>query len=252
MRLPFAAGLVALLGLSVILGSGCGEAPRSTKPTTDTTTKPENLVEPTLDPSKVPITSFFPMAGAEKREYMASVGLKTARIDLTIQPPRTSGSIRYQQTTGVRHDFDKPVKEGEPAPAPKVTGTVKETYFWHPAKGLLLQPGAATTPGPTALRILPNKWSEEARWQDTFTVKDDQGRSAPGKAIGKISGIERVSTPAGDFDAIHTEVARVVGSGASAAVERLDFWFAKDVGIVKSVYSNRNGKMSMLLSKRGK
>jgi hypothetical protein len=249
--LPFAAGLFALLPLLVLLSSGCGEAPQSTKSTTETTTKPEHLAEPTLDPSKVPFTSFFPMKGPEKREYMASRDLKTARVDYSFQSPGSSGSIRYQHVTGTSHEFDKPSKEGEPAPPPKATGTVKETYFWHPDKGLLLQPGTVTSPAPYALRILPNKWSEEARWEDTFTLKDNQGRTAPGKAIGKIVGTERVATPAGDFDAIHTEITRVVGSGTGALAEQFDFWFAKDIGIVKAVFVSRAGKMSMLLSKRG-
>lgn len=251
MRLPFAAALFALLLLPVFISSGCGEAPRSAKSATETTTKPEHLAEPTLDPSKVPFTSFFPMKGPEQREYVASANLKTARVDYSFQAPGSSGSIRYQHVTGIRHEFDKPAKEGEPAPPPKATGTVKETYFWHPDKGLLLQPGTGTSPAPYALRILPNKWSEEARWEDTFTLKDDQGRTVPGKAIGKITGTERVATPAGDFDAIHTEVTRVVGSGAGAVAEQFEFWFAKDIGIVKAVFVSRSGKMSMLLSKRG-
>lgn len=84
--------------------------------------------------------------------------------------------------------------------------------------------------------IIGNSWTNE--FSDTIDILGDTIRFTH-KIFGKVLGLDKLSTPAGDFfEVYHLEIIEEFKQNNSKTTLRRDEWFAPGVGLVKRITSN--------------
>lgn len=230
--------------LSVVTLALMGCAKEISKPVKDNT-KPvaaPTSQEITLDPSKVPMQSYFPMKSGRKLSYARSHDMREDRVELTYGSPTQSGANTVIVGTSRLYPADKKQK--------MLTATERTT--WVPGKGLYIMPGENAGLSGYGLKVLPAVWKGSgSRWQEQAMRKAQNGAMVNVTFDGIVDGPEVIPTPAGDFQAIHSEITVTGRMGTQTDVRRYEFWFSPDVGMVKYLERAPNtGAISVLLTKK--
>lgn len=233
--------LWAILAFAVSLGGCAKEIKKSEDKNTKKQDAPEKDAPFTLDPSKVPMEAFFPLKTGMKRTYLRTLGYQDARIEVvygTAQPGPGGGTMIRASST-----LYEPGKDAKAQSA-------NEVSQWLPGKGAFVKPGNTKLFQGMGIPILPAKWTSSGQhWELGFSEKAANGAPIKGTFDCRITGPEWVQTKAGKFETIHSEITVIAQSGKQVDAKRYEFWFAKDIGLVKYTENTRSGMTSVLLAK---
>jgi hypothetical protein len=225
--------LLSALGVIAAFMFGCGGPPPNSEKNPANNPFKDLNEQPTLDPSKVPMQQFFPLKDGAVYTYEQYYDRHKVLVTAThklLPAPRTGVELAIvaANSTGKKTD----------------SGT--NVYEWVPGEGLMLK-----VPTNAARRIIPAVWKADAHWESEFK-QTISGKEYNGRMYGSVVGVERVSTGLGAYDAIHTKIeARIPADSPRAITQTWNYWFVKDIGLVKILRTTTTGgDLSLVLVKK--
>ncbi len=238
---------ITVLALGLV---GCASSPKATKNTSTDKDHDINANPVSLDPSKYPITDFYPMKSGMVKDYVRSEGFKNFPVKATFGQVTDSGGKKMVIVTSVSlDDKGQPRLDANKKPIPKSV----ETHLWDPNAGLFIdgtKVGEITAAGQ---KVLPAKWEEGARWQRHMQLGTAK-KPTPATLFGVVGKPERVDTPAGQFEAMTSEITiswiAVQNGRPGTGSLYSKYWFVKDLGIVKVSQESNNQRVSLMLAKK--